>query len=36
MLKDAIIKRYKRMYNLRFKDDDIIVTAGISEALVVH
>ena len=33
MLKDAIIKRYRRMYDLRFKDDDIIVTAGITEAL---
>jgi alanine-synthesizing transaminase len=33
MLKEAIINRYRRMYKLGFKDDDIIVTAGISEAL---
>ena len=33
VLKDAIIKRYRRRYKTGFEDDDIIVTAGISEAL---
>ena len=33
VLKDAIIKRYKRMYKIGFAEKDMTVTAGISEAL---
>jgi aspartate/methionine/tyrosine aminotransferase len=33
-LKEAISKRYKRAYNLGLSKDDIIVTQGISEALM--
>jgi alanine-synthesizing transaminase len=33
-LKDAIAKRYRRSYNLSLSKDDIIVTQGLSEALM--
>ena len=33
-LKDAIRTRYKRMYRMSLKDEDIIVTQGVSEALM--
>src|SRR5208283_4455743 len=33
-LKDAITSRYSRLYGLKLKHDDIIVTAGVSEALL--
>lgn len=33
-LKEAIIGRYRRKYKLGIRDEDVIVTAGISEALL--
>ena len=32
-LRDAISKRYKRLYNMDITTDNIVVTAGVSEAL---
>ena len=33
VLKDAVAKRYKRAYNIGLGEEDIVVTAGVSEAL---
>ncbi|MDE1833413.1 MAG: aminotransferase class I/II-fold pyridoxal phosphate-dependent enzyme, partial [Candidatus Micrarchaeota archaeon] len=33
VLKDAIARRYKRAYNIGLGEEDIVITAGVSEAL---
>ena len=33
-LKEAIVKRYRRLYKLKTDNDSVIVTAGLSEALM--
>lgn len=34
-LREAIVNRYKRIYNIDFTEDDVLVTQGVSEALML-
>ena len=34
-LKEAVVKRYSRFYNLNLSNDDVLVTTGVSEAIML-
>ena len=34
-LKEAVVKRYSRVYNLNLSNDDVLVTTGVSEAIML-